>query len=283
VARRPAGVIFLIYLPEGLLYNYLVRLTAGVEVMRTDERLRRGRQTEKPVPSRKFVFWLLIFVALTAAFLLIRSEYFSVGSVVVEGNNNLSVEDVYRTAQIPAKINIFRLSTGEIQKRLLGDLRVETADVHRRLPATIVISLTERKPLAYVASSYGFVQLDRQGVVLVALKNIKQMNAPIITGVQLDNIYVGDKVEPAAVHNVLAYLTGLDANSLNQLSEVNIGPTGELTAYTATGILIRLGDGERLAKKAGLTSAILRDIGDKKTAVEYIDLKYSSPYIKISQ
>jgi len=251
--------------------------------MQTGERLKRGRQPERSMPSKAFVFWLLILIVLIAGLLFLRSNFFTVGSVVIEGNSNMTIADVYRAAEFPAKINIFRLNTSEIKSRLLCDLRVSAVDVHRQFPATIVISLTERNPLAYVANDFGFVQLDKQGVVLVALKNIKQMNVPIITGVQLGSIYVGDKVEEASVKNVLAYLAALDPPTLNQFSEININSSGVLTAYTINDIVIRLGNSDRLTEKAKVTCDILRDIGDKKTAVEYIDLNYASPYIKIRQ
>jgi cell division protein FtsQ len=226
---------------------------------------------------------LLILTILIASYLFVKSNFFTVGTVTVEGNKYLQTEDVYRIAGIPERINIFRLDTSEIRTRLLKDLRVAEVDVSRRFPATIAISVKERHPLAYVASSYGFVQLDKQGIVLAAMKNIKQVNVPIITGIRLGSVYVGDRVETAPVKNVLTYLAALDEETLNQLSEVNIKPTGELVAYTIQFISIRLGNGDKLTEKAELTGNILRDIGPKKAAVEYVDLNYASPYIKFRQ
>ncbi|MDR3564940.1 MAG: FtsQ-type POTRA domain-containing protein [Negativicutes bacterium] len=251
--------------------------------MGTVERLKEDRQPARKIPAPAFVMLLLILAALIAGFLFLRSTYFTVGSVVIEGNKFLTVDDVNRAADIPEKINIFRLDTSEIKSRLLRDLRVAEVNVTRRFPATIVISLTERQPLAYVANSFGFVQLDKQGVVLVALKNIKQVNVPIITGVRLGSIYVGDKVETIAVKNALVYLAALDEDTINQLSEINIKSNGDLLIYTVQAFTIRLGNGEKLADKAKMTNDILRELGDKKTAVDYIDLNYASPYIKFRQ
>lgn len=251
--------------------------------MGTLERLQQERGPRKNVPGPAFILSLLALAILIAGYLFIKSTYFAVGSVVLEGNKYMSAEDVYRAAGIPEKINIFRLDASEIRSRLLRDLRVAEVDVSRSFPTTIVITVKERQPLAFVANAYGFVQLDKQAVVLAAFKNIKQVNVPIITGVRLGNIYVGDKVETLPVKGVLAYLAALDEATLNQLSEINIKPSGELTAYTVQQITIRLGNGERLAEKAKLTRDILQEIGDKKSAVEYIDLNYASPYIKFRQ
>ncbi len=247
---------------------------------------RQEGQPERPpgrIPAKAPALLLLVLAVLVAAFLFINSPYFAVGAVIVEGNSHLSEEDIYAIAGIPAEINIFRLNTGKIKHRLLSDLRIEQAEVARQFPTTIVIAVKERQPLAWAACTYGFVQLDGQGVVMAAVKNIKKIDIPIITGVRLGTVYVGDKVDIPAVKNVLAYLGELDGPTLDQLSEVNVMAAGDLVAYTVQPVTIRLGPPDRLEEKAKYTREILRDIGDKKNLVEYIDLNFASPYIKFKQ
>jgi cell division protein FtsQ len=223
---------------------------------------------------------LLVLVVLIAGFLFIRSSFFAVGSVVVEGNRYLGTEDIYQIAQIPARINIFSLSTDKIRSRLLKDLRIADATVYRKFPGTIVIRITERKPLAYAASSYGFVEMDKQGVILAALKNLKRLNVPMITGVRIENGYVGDTVSDPAVKAALTYLSLLNEESLNQISEINMSSSKQIIGYTLDAVQIRLGSSAGLAEKAKLTNDILKDIRQKNMAVAYIDLSYSSPFIK---
>lgn len=251
--------------------------------MQTRDESPGEQRPKKPVPTPVLVGLLFGLAALIAAFLFINSPYFAVSAVVVEGNKYMTNEDVYRVAGIPADINIFRVSTGEMRGRLVRDLRVSEAEVSRRFPGTIAISIKERQPLAYVACSYGFVQLDRQGLVLAAFKNIKQIDLPIITGTRVGAVYVGDKAENAALKNILLFLGELDEATLGQLSEVNVRPAGDLVAYTAHTVAIRIGPPDRLPEKARFTQDVLRDIGDKKGTVEYIDLNYAAPYIKFRQ
>lgn len=248
---------------------------------------RQEGQPERPpgrrVPSRALALLLMALAVLVAAFLFINSAFFSVGSVVVEGNKYISEEDVFSIAGIPSEVNIFRLNTGKIKHRLLHDLRIDEADVTRQFPTTIVITVKERQPVAWAACSYGFVQLDGQGIVMAAVKNIKKVDVPIITGVRLGTVYIGDKADLPAVNNVLAYLGDLDEATLGQLSEVNVRSAGDLVAFTVQTVTIRLGPPDRLEEKAKFTREILQDIGDKKNLIEYIDLNYASPYIKFKQ
>ncbi|MBP2651459.1 MAG: Polypeptide-transport-associated domain protein FtsQ-type [Firmicutes bacterium] len=202
--------------------------------MRTYERQERTSRPKRSIQTSRVIFLLIVLMILLAAFLFINSNFFQVGSVVIEDNKYMLADDVSRAAGVPERINIFRLDTAEIKSRLLRDLRISEVEVFRRFPTTIVIKVKER-------------------------------------------------VESEQVKLVLEYLTALDEATLNELSEVNINSSGELTAYTVQSATIRLGAGGRLAEKAKMTGDILQDIGNRKAAVDYIDLNYASPYIKFRQ
>ncbi len=245
--------------------------------MQTAERLKAARQRRASL----LAMWLAALAVLIAFFLFINSSYFTVGTVFVEGNKYVTVEEVLKIAGVPERVNIFRLRAPEIKDRLLNDLRVAEVEVARSFPASITIRIKERQPLAFVTSQYGFVEIDRQGIVMAAFKNLKQVKVPVITGVRLGNVYVGDQVNNPGLSNVLAYLAALDEEALNQLSEVNIKSSDELMAYTVNSVQIRVGDSQRLTEKAKLTGEILQEIAAKNMAVQYIDLNYTSPIIKL--
>lgn len=250
--------------------------------MRTEEFQYQGK--EKSLMSAPgFIGLLLALVILIAGLLFIKSSYFTVGSVIVEGNKYMSVEEVYRIAEIPEAMNIFSLNTANIKMRLMHDLRIAETDVSRRFPGTIVISIKERKPIAYVASNYGFIELDKQGIVLAIFKNLKQVSVPMITGLRLENEYIGDKIENPVIKDIVNYLSLLDEVTLNQLSEINMKSSEQISAYTINSVHIRLGNSERLADKAKLTNEILSELGDRKRMIEYIDLNTASPVIKFKQ
>jgi len=241
------------------------------------------RKNKHLISAQGFIGLLLVLVILIAGLLFIKSSYFTVGSVIVEGNKYVSIEEVYRIADIPESINIFNLNTTTIKMRLMHDLRIAETDVSRRFPSTIVISITERKPMAYVASGNGFLELDKQGVVLAAFKNIKQINVPMITGIRLENEYISDKIENEIIGNVVNYLSLLDEITLNQLSEINLKSSEQIIAYTVNSVHIRLGNSAQLSDKVKLTNEILHELSEKKKIVEYIDLNYSPPVIKFKQ
>lgn len=237
-------------------------------------------QVSKPRLHRSFILLLLAFMTMIAAFLFINSPFFQVSNVVVIGNKYTPAEDVIDTAGISVNSNIFRINTADAAKKLRHDLRFVQASVTRRFPATVVISVTERQPLAYIAAGYGFAEIDQHGVVLAAYKNIKQMGVPMITGIRLDNAYVGDRVPDGVFSPILQYLAALPPEILAGLSEVNVQDKRNITAVTTNGVTIRLGDSTSLLDKASLTRDILADLAQNTTAIEYVDLSFSPPVIK---
>jgi len=236
--------------------------------------------SSKPRGRPNLLTWLFLVIVMVAVFFFARSTLCVVGAVIVEGNSSITQEDIYRVAGIPDRVNVFRLDPEEIRTRLSGDLRISTVEVSRSFPAAIVIRISERKPLFYVATNYGFAEVDRQGMILSCYKSLRQVKVPVVTGVALANQYVGDTIPPGPIKDVLCFLDNLDTETVNQISEVNVRSDGYLLVYTTHPIQIRLGTCERLTDKARFTSDILQEINQKKLAIEYIDLNSTAPIIK---
>lgn len=239
------------------------------------------REQDKSHSPWKLIVLLFIFFLLVALFLFLNSPYFFVEKVIVNGNKYVTVEEIYQIAAIPERSNIFRLDSDKLQKRLSNDLRLTDVEVKRNLPQTITITLKERQPLAYIPCNYGFVQVDRQGMVIAVFKNVKHKNLPLITGARLGNPYIGDLVEAEDIKPILLYLDSLDEATVNNLSEINIKTPKQLVAHTTDSIMIRLGDSQRLEEKAKLTRDILEEIRKKQIQVEYVDINYAVPFVKL--
>ncbi|MDR1701235.1 MAG: FtsQ-type POTRA domain-containing protein [Sporomusaceae bacterium] len=245
--------------------------------MRAKERIKSERKRRRTV----LAVWLGALAILTAFFLFITSSYFILGSVEVLENKYISTEDVLSIANVPAQINVFRLNTGEIKERLLHDLRIAEAKVERKFPTTILISVQERKPVGFTATPYGYAEFDKKGVILAVYKNLKQNKIPIITGTKLGNVFVGDEIPPGVLKGAVTYLAYLDEATINLLSEINV--KDGFAAYTSNSVYIRLGAQERLEDKAKLTVDILREISGKNLKIEYIDLTYTAPVLKLKE
>ncbi|MCC6645396.1 MAG: FtsQ-type POTRA domain-containing protein [Polyangiaceae bacterium] len=78
------------------------------------------------------------------------SARFRVARITVEGAKRRSDEAVARTAGVAAGANVFSIDLDAARRQLLADPWIERAEVRRKLPGTIAISVGERQPISIV-------------------------------------------------------------------------------------------------------------------------------------
>ena len=138
----------------------------------------------------------LLFLVITCGVvaLLVYSPIFTLQKLNVKGAVYLTEEDIAYIARIHRGQPLFDLETAEVTENLLKDLRIESAMVKRNLPYSLDINITERVPVATVASEYGYVDIDRQGKVIAAYRSLRHVPIPLITGITVRDIYIGDDI-----------------------------------------------------------------------------------------
>lgn len=248
------------------------------------------KQTEEPQlferktrrsPRRLFkgILFLLICGGLMAV--VVYSPLFTMQRLLLNGNTYLNPDDIMAIGRIEKGTPLFQLQTDVITQNLMHDLRIESAVVRRRLPDTMEIDITERMPVATASCDYGYIDFDRQGKVLRSYRNLQKMPIPLITGITLHDLYIGDDNTNETIGQLLGFLQKLDTESLNQISEINIADPEAITAYTTNAVQIRLGNMERMEEKAGLTQDFLKTLPNSRHTIEYVDFSYTAPVIRL--
>ena len=237
------------------------------------------RRKRSPRRLFKGVLFLLICGGLVA--FIVYSPLFTLQRVKLQGNTYLTEADILTSGRLQKGQPLFQLETKEVTQNLLRDLRIETAVVRRRLPDTLEVELTERKPMATVACDYGYLDFDRQGKVIGCYKALRKMSIPLITGVKMHDMYIGDDNHNPQVAKVLEFLSQLNEESLNSLSEVSIADPQAVTAYTNQAVQIRLGNFDRWDEKANLTRDFLLNLPNSRHQIEFVDFSYTAPFIRL--
>lgn len=231
----------------------------------------------------KGLIFLVVSMAVIGVFVYV--PFFTLNEIKLEGAKYLTEEDILRIGNIYMGEQLFRLETDVVQSRLSKDIRIEEVSVRRKLPHTLEIKIKERRPLATIICDYGYLDLDRNGMIIDSYKTIKTMQIPMITGASVRDLYIGDSVDDEIVKKILDFLQRLNEDTLNQLSEVAIVDADYIVMYTATerAVQIRIGKLERLDEKAHLTEDFLRDLPTNPHNVEYVDFNYTSPFIRFTE
>ena len=238
---------------------------------------RRRRIKKKRTPSKSIVWKTVIGAALIIGLFTLPLP---IGQIQVTGTNQLSSEDVVAIGDLGYPVNILRVRTGALEERLQKDMRVDTAHVSYALPLTLQVDLKERTAVVVVPSQFGFVAVDRQGMVIASSPTIPDTTVPIISGVRLGNSLLGDTVESEGIRGAITYMMGFPEDKRKQIGEINVGDAEHIIAYTVDGLPIHIGDRSDLEEKAKITTDMIQDVSQRHVSAEFIDVNIKSPYIK---
>ncbi|HEX3015491.1 MAG TPA: FtsQ-type POTRA domain-containing protein [Desulfobacteria bacterium] len=227
--------------------------------------------------------WIISITLLAALAVLgaLRSPMFNVQQVVVEGNRLVSEQDILDLANVGLGTNIFRVPTASIAQNVALHPLIKSVNVSRRLPSTLVISVTERQPVAMVPVQNGFVIVDEQGVFLQRSDTWPKNAVPIISGVKIpNNLDLGKQIQGASLQEGLKIVAGLPKQLYAQVGEVYAGNQDMLAMYTRDGLEVRLGLAEDLNQKFSVLRQFLddKDYQAYRTGF-YVDLSSGKPVI----
>lgn len=231
----------------------------------------------------KGLTFLVVSAAVLAFFVYV--PLFTLNEIRLDGAKYLTEEDVMKIGEIYMGEPLFKLETDVVQTRLSKDLRIEEVTVRRKLPHTLEIKIKERRPLAMIQCNYGYLDLNHDGTILDSYKDLKSMQIPMITGVTVRDLYIGDVIDDEVVKKILSFLQMLNEDTLNRLSEISVVEHDYIIMYSATEnpVQIRIGKLERLDEKAHLTEDFLRDLDATSRRIEYVDFSYTAPVIKLAE
>jgi cell division protein FtsQ len=167
------------------------------------KKVRRNQRKESPEVIRakrkravvlflKITFCLVSVPAMSALFifghdLLTQCSYFECENIIIEGAERLSEKQVKEEAGIVDRMNILSLNLFVARKKLLGHPWIEQAQVGREFPNTILIRITEHKPLAVLDLGDKFI-LNTKGLIFKRLETDELENIPIVSGLSYSDV-----------------------------------------------------------------------------------------------
>jgi hypothetical protein len=122
----------------------------GVTVREHRARQRDMARRKSKVPGRILLVIALLVILGATAFLVYQSPAFSVQAVNVEGAQRLSAERLTELAAVPESSTLLRLDAKGIQSRVEADPWIESVEVRRSFPSTVILTVTERQMAAVV-------------------------------------------------------------------------------------------------------------------------------------
>jgi hypothetical protein len=181
------------------------------------------KAVKKPVSARKTVgravtTWLK-YLAVAMTFILlafganagyeaaVKERYFAVTEVRIEGQSSAQEKAIRKLIGPVEGSNSLTLNMRQIGERLLTHPWIESVDMRRELPATLVVVVRERVPVFIGVFGSGAWMMDSKGRLIEKVDSPGQVSMPLITGALIkDGAVAGATVDRAVADVVLMAL-----------------------------------------------------------------------------
>jgi len=219
---------------------------------------------------------LLLLACATCGYFFSISPFFAVEQVLVSGNQQLDAERLRALSGIEAGQNIFAVDVAGAERWILMAPLVKTAQVERSLPRTVKITVTERQPVAVIATGLAFVQIDDSGLVLRRLPELDNLSLPILSGVSgfAPGIMPGSRIEGKDMGVALTVLNSLPEQAFSMITEIDVTDDQKIRLYTTGGIEVRVGDSGNMNEKYLLAASIIdnEQLNGTVSEIGYVDV-----------
>lgn len=155
------------------------------------------RKAEKARKQKKFRtrFYVLsiTLTVLIAGFILSLSGLFTVDSIEVQGNAHYSTEEIINMSHaVPGRNIIYHANKDEITSYLENNPYIKKAVVTRKLPSTLVITVTERSEKLAFKYDDDYLILDEDGILLKKTRNVPKVT--LVEGNVVNRIKLGEVI-----------------------------------------------------------------------------------------
>lgn len=220
--------------------------------------LRAGRPVLR-VGAALAVAALVTGAGLVAYRALVRSPRFAIAEVRLPTLERIPRDELERLVGVRPGESLLGADIKAAEAALATHPWIKTARVRRELPRTLVVEVTERKPVALVALGGPLYLVERDGVPFKRAAMAETDGLPIVTGVARDRY----RAVPEAAHALFreavsvadAYAAG---GQRPPLGEIHADPRYGFELETVRGARIHLGRGDLAAKLRRLDLVLQR-------------------------
>jgi cell division protein FtsQ len=220
---------------------------------------------------------VVAFGAYRAGSMLVTSSVLRIDRFTVRGTDRLSKGEVLALLDELRGQNILRADLEQARRHLLESPWVADAVLRKRLPASVDVSITERRPIGIARLPGGQLFLiDEQGTVIDEFgPKYAEFDLPMIDGLTSPGRPQIDRQRVDLASRLLASLAARP-DLARRVSQIDVSDASDAVVLLDTdSACLRLGDRdfrERLEGYMDLAPALR----ERVASIDYVDLRYGS-------
>ena len=225
---------------------------------------KKERKRQKRIKRVKFILKLVVIIGIIAGgttFALV-SPIFNIKDIIVTDNNKVPNDTIISLSTLQLEQNIFKFYNKNIENKIKENPYIEKVTIHRNLPSTVEIKVTER--VAQYAVDYigKYAYINTQGYILELAENNQDM--PIIQGASTneEEFQLGNRLNNEDLNkleDVIAIMDVMKQYKLNEkVTSIDISNKNEYIIYLADEKKkVHIGDTSNLSNKILYVQAII--------------------------
>lgn len=137
---------------------------------RSSQQARRKRKR-----NMSLYYGTVLFIAAIIFAILSVTVFFNVETAVVKGSSQYTAEEIIEVSGIKGGDNMIRKNMGRAEEKITSELiYIETAEIKRKLPSTVEISVTPCTETACMQKDGGFFVVSGTGKILKLTEDVQE-------------------------------------------------------------------------------------------------------------
>lgn len=223
---------------------------------------------------------ILIILFFTAIFIYLFSGKFYARETIFLGQSNFKDSEILSLSEIDLSKNIYLIDIKKARENILKNPYIEDVVIKRKFPETLTFSVKQRIESATVPFLGGYAVIDSNGIVLRILQTQENIKKPLISGVEIDNVKIGEQIhfkDQKKANNFIEIISSASSiDMLINISYIDMEDFENIKMSTNTGIDILVGDMENLSYKLKILNKILIDLQEKAVISGTVDMRYDT-------
>ena len=239
--------------------------------------------------KKKILILLIILAVIIGLVVFALSPVFSISSIIIKGNTNVTNDEINSKMNVKVGDNIFLKNISEIKNNIKTITYVKDVEIIRSLPSTFIVNIEEREASFIIEKGIEFAYIDSQGYI-IDISQERREGIPIIQGEETndDEIAVGKRLvvdDLKKLNTVLKIVEVSKSNDINNIiSRIGIDGTNNYSiVFESRGITAHLGNCSDLSTRILEVKSILSEVEGKEGDI-FIDMDLneedSYPYFR---
>ncbi|KAA1423471.1 FtsQ-type POTRA domain-containing protein [Mumia zhuanghuii] len=219
--------------------------------MTADDRFVRRRWQARLQRLRPYLIAAAALVLVgVGAWVVLETSVLGARTVDVRGVSTVAPAVVRAEADVVEGTPLARLDVASIQDRVESIPQVESVDVRRQWPRTVVVEVVERTPVARLGGSDDGRLIDADGIVYPPAGKAPRRLPEVV-------LAAGSGPRAAALREVAVAVGAMDADLARRVRVVKVTSRDGITLELRDGADVAWGSAEQAALKAQVLAALL--------------------------